>query len=1192
MIQVLSRKYFSEWANGTSFSASTSDYGTHLKGSVGEKLKFVTSIRAVLISEATPTDSWTYDNSGVLKRANGSFLDEGFHVGHNIALIEHYSGLYSGTPPAVTMTGVVLYVSDTEMQITISTGSLGVGTYDNHALVCTDPLDSLIFRYGIVENDEASSYLSPFSNDVQGFFFDGINTSSPTTHTMNVEGGLSANKSWYSGLATCKWVSSSNPLSLAVNYIHEYEITQIFVINPVFVESFKSALDNGLTPDELIGSKSWKHVLSYELRYDLSNPNTSFKITDEKALGSVGWFGENYNGFDSIYSVSNVSYIDSVNSSSVDSLQLSRKTTISGSVNGTGFTDTSKLGAYFFWGSPLAIYSSKQSTFQDTFLWDSLIAEMTAGVYEGTASERIKRFKLTKISSTRVDFEIDIEFSTLEQSFINPDLLSEVFDNYFIGIQAGNTNTTDTSNKAIIQADWKPFVINLDIDGLCRFENQRFYDHTMDTTLGGFTDFKGWKQDGIVFGSNIILNKSENASLRAVNCRLIAYNTLTNDSFDIQKYSFNLSGIVNVTATPNYQQLSLNSSRGFKLKSTDNFNQVTLFFNTPSNNEQKISLLLGVKFDWQSWIKLAEADTIFYNASLDSNGLGRDASRYSLNNDYEIRLVVDADVSNDGILATRYSDMSPSLDIYGWGLEDDDPTEYTALIETFDSDDNDLGGAILENADTIMRVTWTPQSGSTTNFTDSYFIHRLESVNASSYNDINEFSSVISPLINNRLKPMIGETLLKVTDNGTNFVTECLIDYTKLVGNQFNLSARMGRLKTYPYYNIARDIKLYSEGSYIYINMPDNGVALSNSLRIGTIDNDKNIVSETAIPLSASYTYQNAKIAVAYNIVTNGEANFYIVTNTGTTTDLHEFIYNGSVYVQTRIFSSNIGVGSQPCIRIDDALEPNSRPYIWFGSRDANIGGEKGFKHAYHDGAIWQFTDFKTFDSGSPTNDMCNHPTDVNIINGKVYVMNYDNPPQTLQYNDGKIAVYTQTSGSLTTPADRTNFANYTLSYNMYRNTTDTENEDGLGSVGDLAFAVGFELLEMDANSNPVFLCVHDASLGGRHFSRIYSNAVTPTSESDFTIQTPMSYTNTLYDGTQYVRGTASASNQSSNLSRKHMCQVLVIANNDFVTGHHSRYYWVRHKINDWSGVNSNEWWIYTPNNPQYDFTNGNTLIE
>ena len=1188
MIQVLSRKYFSEWANGTSFSSSTSDYATHLKGSVGEKLKFVSRVRASLFAIAEDSSPFNYNNSQVLSRSSGSWLQDGFHIGQTFAFIENYT---SGTP-TVIVSGTIAYLNDTELEFSGLTGSFTVGSYTNHALVCTSKFDALIYRFGIVENDDATNYDSAYSNDVQGHFYDGIDTTTPTTHNMLVEGGNSANKSWYSGNSTVKYIASSNPLGIGSgsNYVHEYEITQEFVINPVFIESFKDALDNGLQPDSLIGSKSWKHVTHYEFRYDMSNPNTSQKITDETAIGSVGWFGENYNGFNSAYSISNVTYQDTTNFTSVDSLQLNRKTTVLGRVNGSGFTNTSKLGGYFFWGAPLEVYSNKQTSFQNTFLWDSFIGSMSSGTYEATGSDRIKRLKLTYISASVVDFEMDIEFSQSEIDLINPDNLSEVFDNYFIGVQAGNTNTTDTSNKVICQVDWNAFNINLDVEGLCRFENQGFFDHSMDTTLSGFTDYKGWLQDGIVFKSDIILNKSLSANLKAVQCRLIAYNTLTDDSFDLQSYKFSLANQVIVNQTPTYQKLSLSTTRGFKLASGDAFNQVTLFFNNPASNEQRINLKLGVKIDWQSWIKI-NADTIFFDASLDSNGLGKDASRYSLLNDYEIRLVVDADINTDSTLATRYSDMSPSLNIYGWTLEDDDPAEYSCLIETFDEDNNDLGGAILENADTRMKVTWTPQSGSTSIFTNGWFVHRLETINANSYNDINELSSILTPTLS-RLKPLLGETLLKVTDNGTNFVTECLIDYTKLNGQTINLSARMGRYKVYPYYNIARDIKLYSEGSYIYINVPDNGVAQSNSLRIGAIDNDKNIVSETAIPLSASYTYQNAKIAVAYNIIVNGQANFYIVTNTGTTTDLHEFIYNGSAYVQTRIFSSNIGVGSQPCIRIDNALEPNSKPYIWFGSRDANIGGQKGFKHAYHNGTSWQFTDFKTYDSASPTNAMCAHPTDVNFDSNKIYIMNYDNPPQSTQYNDGKIAVYTQTSGSTTTPADRTNFANYTLSYNIYRNTLDTENEDGAGNVGDLAYGVGFEQLGIDSNSNPIFLIVHDASLGGRHFSRVYTNTATPTSEADWIIQTPMASTNGLSDGTQAVQGSASALVQSSNLSKKHMCQCLVIDANDFVVGHHSRFYWVRHKITDWTGATPNKWWIYTPNDPQYDFTSGNTLIE
>jgi len=286
MIQVLSRKYFSEWANGTSFSSSTSDYATHLKGSVGEKLKFVSRVRASLLAVATDTEPFTWTNSQVLNRSNGSWLQDGFHVGQSVTLIKHYNI----TPtPTIDITATITAVNDTEMEFTILTGTMTVGPYEDHALVCTSKFDALIYRFGIVENDDATNYDSAYSNDVQGHFYDGIDTTTPTVHNMLVEGGNSANKSWYSGNSTIKYISSSNPLGIGsgADYVHEYEITQEFVINPVFIESFKDALDNGLQPDSLIGSKSWKHVTHYEFRYDMSNPNTSQKITDETAIGSV-----------------------------------------------------------------------------------------------------------------------------------------------------------------------------------------------------------------------------------------------------------------------------------------------------------------------------------------------------------------------------------------------------------------------------------------------------------------------------------------------------------------------------------------------------------------------------------------------------------------------------------------------------------------------------------------------------------------------------------------------------------------------------------------------------------------------------------------------------------------------------------------------------------------------------------------
>lgn len=1193
MIQLISRKFFCEWANGTTFASNTSDFATHLKGSVGEKIKFVSRVRAALIAIADQSNQFEIINGNILRRTQGSWIEDGFQAGQNVTFIQDYTGIPSTNLPSVEFTGTISALSHSEILFTASIGSAGAKS--DHALVCTDKFDGLIYKFGLIENNEAESYISPYTNDIQGYYYGSIDTTTPTEHTMVVSGGNTASKSWYSGDATVKYISSSDPLSLSVSYLHEYEITQIFVINPLFLESFVDNYTDETQPDNFIGNNTIKHICSYEFRYDLTNPNTSVRIVDSGNLGNVGWFGENYNGFNGIYSISDVAYVDTLSATSVDALQLKRKTTVSGRLNGSGFTNTSKVGAYFHWCAPLSIYADKQDTFNETFLWDSIIGTMSSGTYEVSGSDRIKRFELTYVSASRIDFEMDIEFSDDEIELINPDLLSSVSDRYFIGIQAGNTNATDTSDKVINQVDCNVFDVDLDVENLCRFENQRFYSHELDEDTGGHTDYKGWKQDGVLFASSIILNKALESNLKALSVRLVAYNTVTSETFDIQKYNVSIADLVVVNAVPTYQRLEFDNTRGFLLASEDQFNQVYLFFNNPANDEQEIELKIGLKFDWQSWIKLADADTVFYSSSLDSNGMGKDASRYSMNENYVIRLLIDADCKQTSEVATRYTDMSPNLDIYGWGLDGNDPENWSQVIETFDLDDNDLGGAVLENADTKFKITWTPQSGSTSDFDNQWAIHRIEADGAVGYSAIDELSSIRDSRVGNKLKPLTGETYLKITDNGTSIETECLIDFTKLSpGVQYNLSGRLGRIKTYPRYQIARDVKFLTENTLLLFNCADTGVAVSNSLRIAELGDYDEIVSETAIALDAGYTYQNWRMQVS-SVITNGMPNFYAVCFTGLATEVHEFIFSGVAYVQYLVYSANIGGSGPTFIRIDPELEPNSKPYLWFGNRDAAIGGQKGCKHAYWDGAAWQVTNFVTYNSGAPTSDMLAHPQDLIFDNSNVYIMNYDNPPQTGQHNEGKIGVYYQSSGSTTTPADRTDFANYTLVNNIYRNINDTENQDGPGDDADLAFAVGFERIEVDENSNPIFLIVHDVSLGtdgARHFSRIYANTAAPASEADWTIQTPMLATNTLYGNPEALRGTAGALTQSSPLQRKNQNHICIEDTNIFITGHASKPYWIRYTINDWTGAVVNEWAILTPNDPSFDYTTGNILVE
>jgi len=90
--------------------------------------------------------------------------------------------------------------------------------------------------------------------------------------------------------------------------------------------------------------------------------------------------------------------------------------------------------------------------------------------------------------------------------------------------------------------------------------------------------------------------------------------------------------------------------------------------------------------------------------------------------------------------------------------------------------------------------------GSTAGFASFWAVHRIESLNAVGYGDIDELSSLRSSRVGNLLKPLTGETYTKINNSGTTIVTECLIDYTKLDPiKNYKISSRLDDGTSIPY---------------------------------------------------------------------------------------------------------------------------------------------------------------------------------------------------------------------------------------------------------------------------------------------------------------------------------------------------------------------------------------------------------
>ena len=111
-------------------------------------------------------------------------------------------------------------------------------------------------------------------------------------------------------------------------YVQQFEIELDFMINPFYVDGELVNIEENIIPDLLADLNSLKFAYELEFRTNISDPSGNKAIYVTETLGSVGWFGENFNGFTNNYEVDSISYSDSLTLDSVSGLQAGRKTSV------------------------------------------------------------------------------------------------------------------------------------------------------------------------------------------------------------------------------------------------------------------------------------------------------------------------------------------------------------------------------------------------------------------------------------------------------------------------------------------------------------------------------------------------------------------------------------------------------------------------------------------------------------------------------------------------------------------------------------------------------------------------------------------------------------------------------------------------------------------------------------------------
>lgn len=552
MIEVTSRKFYSQFANGETFASNLSDYTQNLVGNVMERVVAETEFTVTVISTASTDNQFTVTAlSNTITRDNGTWAADGWYIGDTFAATGGDS-----------FTGTITGLSGTTLNFTTVSGPGGDGTYDDLVITKTnDDYTAAVIQFGTPENsDSSSNFLNPVDGSIQGFTLKNISTS-----YQNMQAFAGA-KSWQTGSCMIK-------KSALTAGVWTYTVYHEFIILPYYLQEFSGNLTDGTLPDDwFAGNLTVKYTINLDARKVLTDPNISQNISDLGELGCVGWFNENYNGGVNNYACVINSYTDTATGDSADGLQIDAKTTVTATLTNTDslFTADTKIGIYISAILDALDYAPANTLFKDLWTYDNAV-KLNNNIYTGL-SGAIKAIRSVRSNANTITINFDVEFSGPQRARLSSG------QQFIIGIQTADSTLDRDVSDNVILLNIADLVEDADIPGLLQVNSFEHYRHDLSEFEQGASDFTGWVEDGFFSRYGFGLDIAAPARLKSLTFKLMARNSAGNE-FVIQQYPFDLSSGVLVPDGSYFKQdFNLDTTRGFPLPAGDFFNRVRLGF--------------------------------------------------------------------------------------------------------------------------------------------------------------------------------------------------------------------------------------------------------------------------------------------------------------------------------------------------------------------------------------------------------------------------------------------------------------------------------------------------------------------------------------------------------------------------------------------------------------------------------------
>lgn len=800
---VLTIDYYNQFNNGENLDQNLTDSTKNLVGNVTDKIRVRQNISVSWTSEATSSVVFFRILNNQIEFIGGDFVNDGFTLGDIISVYDS--------------TGLAFVFEDREVLtingnlITFDGAAVAPGgIFEKATMYGKTPLTVLRFKFGLIENNEITNYISKIDGTAENSLFSrnvGFDTGGGVRSLVPVSlDPISGVNSWKEdfGSATVAYISTKSQIE---KYAQLFEINHYFTILPFYLDGYLTNLQNlsiagiGTRPSLFAGTNTLKYVYSAGFNADFNNPvGQKIGVVDNQ-LGSVGWFIENFNGNQTAYNIRSLVYTNQDTLQVVDRLNSQQKTKVVFEIKNSfenPFTANSQVQVGISILPDPSEYQQNSQTIEQNFIIDN--AFTTAGLAP-VASSIIDNFTVTFTDVATLTCEFDVDYLTS----IEPLLENK---NYVIWASTCDEfKSAPTSDRVCLKVDTKLYDYNPDIKDLIFIDEINHFPHNINDTVltDGYDDYKGWIEDGFEIVAPFQLNNDLNAGLSTLSVHLSAWNPTTDDRFDLQSYNYSLSSatIINPPGVNQYKVYDINTTRGFNLVNGSQFNNAVLTTQGPGLrgpiNVIDYELRLGIKANFEEWIALPGADTIFYAANEPNNGLNLKSSNYSLKLGYELVVFIDARMAVVVVnppnfipsnVFTNYQFLSQPHEYYDYNLDNNATPDWAVEILTIDENGANTSGIVETSINTTVRATFTPLSG-TTDLVDPYGIIRLNQ-SGGTIQTINELSTIRESIVGNPLIPLVGENYTKLTDDGLTVVLECLIEGSSLDASlNYDISATL-----------------------------------------------------------------------------------------------------------------------------------------------------------------------------------------------------------------------------------------------------------------------------------------------------------------------------------------------------------------------------------------------------------------